>query len=407
MRLALALSAAGLCVIGFAAALAFGAVRSAATGPVTFQDAVGDASGGPDISALTATVTADGSLTLAATLANRSSLQANESIQFFLRTDGGGQLDAAFFADGGSFLERWNGSSYETVDSVHGSWSGNTFSTTLSLPALQGDVQQPVTPELGLAVGTYMNLATNPVVADLAPDSGYDTVATGPGATTTATTSTTATSAPPGFSGSANVTVTQNPDGTYTATCTGSGCQVSYSGPGKVTVNFAGDNTGSTVYLHDGSSAVVTGTGADNVTLVDFTSTGGARHATRLEGGTGCVQTLNVGAGNNNVHVSGPCQHVVISGRGNSTIHVYGGTNIVNALGPGHSNVHATGGTGTIQVGKGGSVVFTTKTSKYTIKVANGSRDLVNCGGAKDTVVYDKAADRLVGCGAAIRRPTA
>jgi len=400
MRLALALAAAGLCVIGFAAALAFGAVRSAATGTATFQDAVGDANGGPDIAALSGTVTPDGSLTLAATLANRSSLQANESIQFFLRTDGGGQLDAAFFADGGSFLERWNGSSYVTVDSVHGSWSGNTFSTTLSLDKLQGDVQQPVTPELGLAVGTYMNLATSPTVADLAPDSGYDTVPT------QATTTSTTTSTPPGFSASKNVAITANSDGTFTATCTGPGCQVSYTGPGKVTVNFAGDNTGSTVYLHDGSSAVVTGSGADNVTLVDYTSKSGVRHATRREGGTGCVQTLNVGAGNNNVHVSGPCQHVVISGRGNSTIHVYGGMNIVNALGPGHSNVHASGGSGTIQVGKGGSVVFTTKTSRYTIKIANGSKDLVNCGGAKDTVVYDKGADRLVGCGAAIKRPT-
>ncbi|HEX5449173.1 MAG TPA: hypothetical protein VFW85_03865 [Gaiellaceae bacterium] len=403
MRLALALFAVGLCAIGSAAALAFGAVKDAPAGTVTVQDAVGDANGGPDVSALTGTVTADGSLTLAATLANRSALQANESLQFFLRTDGGGQLDAAFFADGASFLERWNGSSYVTVDSVHGSWSGNTFSTTLSLAKLQGDVQQPVTPELGIAVGMYANLATNPTVSDLAPDSGYSMLATAP---TTSTSSTTTTAEPPGFSGSTNVTITANSDGTYTATCTGSGCQVSYTGPGKVTVNFAGDNTGSTVYLHDGSSAVVTGTGADNVTLVDYTGKGGVRQSTRRQDGIGCVQTLNVGAGNNNVHVSGPCEHVVISGRGNSTIRVYGGTNIVNALGPGHSNVHATGGKGTIQVGKGGSVVFTTKASKYTIKVANGSKDLVNCGGAKDTVIYDKGADRLIGCGAAVKRPS-
>ena len=391
MRLALALSAVVVCVIGFAAALAFGAAARVTAGTTTIQDAVGDANGGPDISALTGTVTPDGTLTLTATLANRSSLLANESIQFFLRTDGGGQLDAAFFADGASFLERWNGSGYETVDSVQGSWSGNTFSTTLSLARLQGDVQQPVTPKLGIAVGMYTNLATNPTVSDLAPDSGYASVDTAP--------------TPPGFSGSSDVNVTANSDGTYTATCTGSGCRVSYTGPGKVTVNFAGDNTGSTVYLHDGSSAVVTGSGADNVTVVDYTAKGGLRHSTRRQAGTGCIQTLNVGTGNNNVHVSGPCQHVIISGRGNSTIHVYGGSNIVNALGPGHSNVHATGGTGTIQVGKGGSVVFTTKSSKYTIKVANGSTDLVNCGGAKDTVIYDKNADRLIRCGAAIKRP--
>lgn len=403
MRLALALSAVVLCVIGFAAALAFGAVKDAPTGTATVQDAVGDANGGPDVSALTATVTPDGSLTLAATLANRSSIGANESIQFFLRTDGGGQLDAAFFDDGTSLLERWNGSSYENVESIHGSWSGNTFSTTLSLAGIQSAVQQPVTPVLGFAVGTYVNLATSPTVADLAPNSGYGSVATQ--ATSTTTTTTTTTTAPPGFSGSANVTVTQNPDGTYTATCTGSGCQVSYSGPGKVTVNFAGDNTGSTVHLRDGSSAVVTGSGADNVTLVDYTGTGGVRHSPLRRGGTGCVQTLNAGAGNNNLHISGPCQHVVITGRGNSAIHVYGGTNIVNALGPGHSNIHATGGKGLIQVGPGGSVVFTTKASKYTIKAANGSKDLVNCGGAMDTVVYDKGADRLVGCGAATKEP--
>lgn len=404
MRLLLTLSAAVLCVIGFAAALAFGAVKDAPIGTVTVPDAVGDANGGPDISALTATVTSDGSLTLAATLANRSAIQRNESIQFFLRTDGGGELDAAFFDDGTSLLERWNGSSYETVEGISGSWSGNTFSTTLSLAVVQGAVAQPVTPELGFAVGTYMNLSTNPTVADLAPNTGYAEVPTQAQATTTSTT-TTATS-PPGFSGSKDVTVKQNPDGTYTATCTGSDCQVSYTGPGKVAVNFAGDNTGSTVYLHDGSSAVVTGSGADNVTLVDYTSTGGVRHSPLIVGGSGCIQTLNAGAGNNNLHISGPCEHVVISGRGNSTIHVYGGTNIVNALGPGHSNVHATGGKGMIQVGRGGSVVFTTKASKYTIKVANGSSDVVNCGGAKDTVVYDKGSDRLVGCGAAIKKPT-
>ena len=390
MRRALALSAAGLCVIGLAAALAFGAASSGST---TIQDATGDAKGGPDITALAANVTSNGSLTLAATLANRSSIGKGESIQFFLRTDGGGQIDAAFFDDGSSYLESWNGSRYVPVGgSVHGSWSGNTFSTTLSLADLAAAFQQPVTPELGFAVGTYVNVSTSPTVADLAPDSGYAIVGTTPN--------------PPGFGGSQDVTVTRNSDGTYTATCSGSGCQVSYTGPGKVTVNFAGDNTGSTVYLHDGSSAVVTGSGADNVTVVDYTGTGGVRQGPRRAGGTGCVQTLNVGTGNNNVHVSGPCQHVVISGRGNSTIHVYGGSNIVNALGPGHSNVHATGGTGTIQVGQGGSVVFTTKASKYTIKVANGSKDLVNCGGAKDTVIYDKGADRLIRCGAAITRPT-
>ena len=405
MRLALTLSAVGLCVVGFAAALAFGAVKDTFPGTVTIQDTVGDANGGPDVSALSATVTADGSLTLSATLANRSSLQANESIQFFLRTDGGGQLDAAFFADGGSFLERWNGSGYETVDSIHGSWSGSTFSTTLSLVKLQGDVQQPVTPELGFAVGTYTNLATSPTVADLAPNSGYAFVATAATSTTTTSTTTTTTTPPPGFSSSKNVSITQNPDGTYTATCKGSSCQLRYSGPGKVNVNFAGDTKGSTVNLHDASSTVVTGSGADNITLSDYTSKGGVRHAPRVAAGSSCIQTLNAGAGNNNLHLSGPCQHVIITGRGNSTIRVYGGTNIINALGPGHSNVHAAGGKGLIQIGPGGSFVFTTKPSKYTIKVKQTSPDLVNCGGAKDTVVYDKRADRLIRCRAAIKRP--
>lgn len=405
MRLVLTLSAVGLCVVGFAAALAFGAVKDTFPGTVTIQDTVGDANGGPDVSALSATVTADGSLTLAATFANRSSMQANESIQFFLRTVGGGQLDAAFFADGASFLERWNGSGYETVDSVHGSWSGSTFSTTLPLDKLQGDVQQPVTPSLGFAVGTYMNLATTPTVADLAPNSGYATIATATTTTTTTTTTSTTSSVPPGFSGSANVTVTKNADGTYSATCTGSGCQISYSGPGKVNVNFAGDTKGSTVNLHDGASNVVTGSGADNITLSDYTSKGGVRQTPRVAEGSSCIQTLNAGAGNNNLHISGPCEHVIITGRGNSTIRVYGGTNIINALGPGHSNVHAAGGKGLIQIGPGGSTVFTTKPSKYTIKVKQTSPDFVNCGDAKDTVVFDKRADRLIRCRAAVKRP--
>ncbi|HEY2327171.1 MAG TPA: hypothetical protein VGH52_06775 [Gaiellaceae bacterium] len=400
MRLALALTAAGLCVIGFAAALAFGAVTAGPTGTVAIQDAVGDANGGPDISAFNATVTPDGSLTVAATLANRTAIQANESIQFFVRTDGGGLLNAAFFDDGTGILVQYTGSGYDTIHDVSGSWSGDVFSTTLSLADLQSAVQQSVAPELNLAVRTYTNVASSPTLADSAPDTDYVPIATAPATTTTTTTTTN----PPGFSGSANVAIAQNADGTYTATCTGSGCKVSYGGPGKVTVNFAGDKTGSTVYLRDGSSAVVTGSGADNVTLIDYTTKGSVRQSPLRREGGGCVQTLNAGAGNNNLHISGPCQHVVITGRGNSTIHVTGGMNIVNALGPGHANVHAVGGKGLIQVGKGGSSVFTTKLSKYTVKVANGSKDVVNCGGAKDTVVYDKV-DRLIRCGAATKKP--
>lgn len=176
--------------------MASAGVKAGPPSNLTIQDPVGDAGSGPDISAASATTSADGSaITVSVTLANRTSLGDGESIQFFFRTDGGGVLNVAYFSDGESYLSVYTNGSYETIHDVPtGTWSNSTFSTTLALGDLQSAVHQPVTPELGFQAGTFTNVTTNSASdADRAPDAGYALVSTQPASATTTTT----TSPPP------------------------------------------------------------------------------------------------------------------------------------------------------------------------------------------------------------------
>ena len=194
-RLGVSLAVLAWLAVGFGGA-ALVARGASADDQTTVTDAVGDAGSNPDISVFTATVTGD-ALTLSTSLANRTGLGRGESIQFFIHTTGGGLLNAAVFDSGETKLSLWTGFAYQTIHGITGSWSGGTFTTTLSLSDLQSAVHQPVQPALLLWTGTYVNSSSSPTLVDRAPDNGTVGISTDATPTTTTTDTTTTDESPP------------------------------------------------------------------------------------------------------------------------------------------------------------------------------------------------------------------
>lgn len=181
---ALAVAAAGLTT-----GVALGARGAAPIATVVEKDATGDAGSGPDISSFTATVGADGTLTLAAAIANRSSLRPGESLQFFLVTPAGGSLNIATFDWGVTLLSERDGATWQSVREIQGAWANGTFTTSVTLGQLRDAVHQPVVPSLDVAAGTYLDSSTStPTRADAAPDSGAVALRTQAAAPPTTTT---------------------------------------------------------------------------------------------------------------------------------------------------------------------------------------------------------------------------
>jgi len=167
-----------------------GAISSASQ-----ADPTGDAGSGPDITSLTASVSTAGILTLSVTAAN--GVGNDQSVQFFITTPSGGELDIAQFDDGESLLSVWTGSDWQSIHGVSASHTGNTFTVSDSLSDLQDAVHTPVQPALSVSVNSYIHADApeTPIQADADPDTGSLNIATV--ASTPPATSTTTTSPPP------------------------------------------------------------------------------------------------------------------------------------------------------------------------------------------------------------------
>jgi hypothetical protein len=172
--------------VGAAGVLAATAAGERTAGPIsstTVADAVGDAVGaGGDLQSVTYTVAADGTLSLAATYANRSDLGAAPSTQFDIATqDGSVQANVAAFSGYPSQLSVWQNGAWVTQHQLPaGTWSGHTFTLTVALGDLQSTLHVPVTPTLQLealsveVVDDQGNVSTD----DIAPDNGWTVIST-------------------------------------------------------------------------------------------------------------------------------------------------------------------------------------------------------------------------------------
>ena len=199
-RLSLAALILGAALIGVTAASA-----SSADSPILnqsiFTDAVGDAGTGPDLSGLTVTTFADGTITFAVSFANRQFLQSNETVQIFidLNDDGTADLNLSIWPTGQpSYLDRSTGTGWtdirqlpELVQTPGG------CSVHISLSDLQSAAAVPVAPIIQVAVGAWPDTAISDLSSSAANDwipnatSWDDHSINAPAPTTTTTTSTT------------------------------------------------------------------------------------------------------------------------------------------------------------------------------------------------------------------------
>lgn len=177
-----------LAALGAGSALAAGRDSSPPIASATDTDPTGDAGSGPDLTSLTATVSSAGMLTLTATLAD--GIREDQSVQFFILTPDGGELNVSEYDDGTSFLGVWNGSAWVGIRDNVASLTGDRVTSTLALGDLQSAVHQPVEPALEVAAQSFVHADApeTPVLADSVPDTGWlgvATVAQPPPATTT------------------------------------------------------------------------------------------------------------------------------------------------------------------------------------------------------------------------------
>jgi hypothetical protein len=101
-------------VVGAASLLVFAGLALAAS---SFSDPAGDNNAAPDVTAVAVSESADGNLTIAATIANYQALPANSWVNLWFdldsnpRTgDDGDEALVQYFDDGGVEFWRWSGS---------------------------------------------------------------------------------------------------------------------------------------------------------------------------------------------------------------------------------------------------------------------------------------------------------
>jgi hypothetical protein len=170
------------------------------------QDPVGDSSG-PDLSSLTVTSYADGTVSFAVGFANRDLIAPGESVQIFVDLNGDGAPDLNFsiwpFGDP-SYLAHWTGSDWAPVRQLPELVQANgSFSIRLSLTDLGEAAAVPAAPTIGLGVAAYSGNPATTKANDWLPDNqrwiqyqiAPPTTATTP--TTASTTPGTTTSSPP------------------------------------------------------------------------------------------------------------------------------------------------------------------------------------------------------------------
>jgi hypothetical protein len=127
------------------------------------SDPTGDSNGGPDLSSLTVTTYADGTISFVVQFANRTYLQAGESVQIFLdlNADRVTDLNLSIWPSfDPSYLARWNGTAYQNIRQLPELMqNAGSVSVRLSLGELQSDGAVPIGSDINVAVGSY---ATSP-----------------------------------------------------------------------------------------------------------------------------------------------------------------------------------------------------------------------------------------------------
>jgi hypothetical protein len=123
------------------------------------QDAVGDSGGGADLSSVTVTTYADGTVSFLVQFANRDFLHADETVQIFVDVDDDGKADLnlSIWPNGDpSYLGRWNGTTWTDVRQLPELVeSSGSFSVRLSLQELQGAAVAAVGQAIGVSVGSW------------------------------------------------------------------------------------------------------------------------------------------------------------------------------------------------------------------------------------------------------------
>jgi len=123
------------------------------------QDATGDSGGGPDLSSLTVTTYADGTISFSVQFANRDLLHPGETVQVFvdLNDDGNPDLNLSIWPTlDPSYLARWTGTAWVDIRQLPELVQANgSFSVHFSLGDLQGAAAKPVAPAIGVLVGSW------------------------------------------------------------------------------------------------------------------------------------------------------------------------------------------------------------------------------------------------------------
>ncbi len=144
------------------------------------QDATGDSGSGADLSSLTVTSYADGTISFVVTFANRDYIQPNDTVQLFIDLDDNGSedLNLSIWPLGDpSYLARWTGTAWSNIRQLPELvQTSGQFSVRLSLAELQGAAAVGVAPTIGVSVGSWTvdpsgNVAANP--DDLLPDDNF------------------------------------------------------------------------------------------------------------------------------------------------------------------------------------------------------------------------------------------
>jgi len=185
--------------LGAGAALAAGRDSAPPISTTTQLDPAGDASsGGLDISSVSATVSADGTLSLSLTVLPGSTAGDDASLQFGLSTPAGANaMIIAYHNETDLMVANSSGSGWQTVREVPGSLSDGTFSASITLRDLQDAWHTEVTPTLYLQASSYIYPNNQPQLTDIVPDSGWIVVPTEAQTPTTSTDALPTTTTPP------------------------------------------------------------------------------------------------------------------------------------------------------------------------------------------------------------------
>jgi len=206
-RLALAAVVVTLAIAGASAATA-SVADDAILNQTQVQDPIGDSGGGPDLSSLTVTTYADGTISFAVQMANRDFLHPGETVQIFvdLNHDGVADLNLSIWPTlDPSYLARSTGTDWTVVRQLPELvQTPGSISVRLSLDELRDAAGVPVAPDINVSAGSWTaDPATGAIPAtpnDLVPNGNawlQHEIAKPQPATTTTTTTTTATGAAP------------------------------------------------------------------------------------------------------------------------------------------------------------------------------------------------------------------